>query len=113
MTVKSACAVARLALTATACGTSSAGDPAAGGPPRGSVLAAFYPYEFVAGRVAGGDADVVNLTKPGAEPHDLELTAKQVGAVQEADLVVYSAGFQPAVDEAVEDRSNAFDVTSA
>ena len=113
MTVRSASAVALLPLTATGCGMSSAGDPAAADPARGSVLAAFSPYEFVAGRVAGGAADVVNLTKPGAETHDLELSARQVAAVQEADLVVYSAGFQPAVDEAVEDRSNALDVTTA
>lgn len=39
---------------------------------------------------------------PGQEPHDLELTPQQVASLEEADLVVYLKGFQPAVDKAVE-----------
>lgn len=65
------------------------------------VVASFYPFEFVAAQVGGDRVDVLNLTKPGAEPHDLELTPHQVGAVSEAALVVYEKGFQPAVDDAV------------
>ena len=57
-------------------------------------------------QVAGPDAEVVNLTPPGAEPHDLELTPRDVGRVQDAALVVYVGdGFQPAVQQAVEGRS--------
>jgi len=66
-----------------------------------SVAAAFYPYAYVARRIAGSHATVVNLTAPGAEPHDLELTPQQVAEVAEADVVVYERGFQPAVDDAV------------
>ncbi len=66
-----------------------------------SVVAAFYPYAYVAQRIAGSHAEVVNLTAPGAEPHDLELTPQQVVEVAEADVVVYEKGFQPAVDDAV------------
>jgi zinc transport system substrate-binding protein len=55
--------------------------------------------------VGGDDVEVTDLTAAGGEPHDLELTPRQVGAVGEADLVVYSAGFQPAVDEAVEQQA--------
>jgi zinc transport system substrate-binding protein len=58
---------------------------------------------------------VANLTPPGAEPHDLELGPRQVAAVGEADLVVYLAGFQPAVDEAVRQEASgtSLDVTPA
>jgi zinc transport system substrate-binding protein len=79
-----------------------------------SAVVGFYPYEFVTERVGGPDVDVTNLTEPGGEPHDLELTPRQVGAVGEADLVVFSAGFQPAVDEAVEQQADdrALDVLS-
>jgi zinc transport system substrate-binding protein len=44
---------------------------------------------------------VANLTPAGAEPHDLELTPGDVAGLADADLVVYLAGFSPAVDEAV------------
>ena len=67
-----------------------------------NVVASFYPLQYVTGRIAGDRAEVSSLTAPGAEPHDLELTAKAVGEVSDADLLVYLHGFQPAVDEAVE-----------
>src|SRR5690349_16451097 len=66
------------------------------------VVASFYPLAFVAEQVGGNAVTVDNLTAPGAEPHDVELRPKQVGAVQDADLVVYQRGFQPAVDDAVD-----------
>jgi zinc transport system substrate-binding protein len=65
------------------------------------VVAAFYPLQFLAERIGGDHVFVTNLVKPGAEPHDLELTPHQVGDISEADLVVYLGGFQPAVDEAI------------
>lgn len=66
-----------------------------------SVTAAFYPFQFVAERVGGALVDVTNLTSPGSEPHDLELTPKQVASLGEAGLVIYQSGFQPAVDAAI------------
>jgi zinc transport system substrate-binding protein len=71
-----------------------------GGRPQ--VVAAFYPLQYVVQRVAGEHADVTDLTKPGAEPHDLELSIAQTAAVVDADLVVYERGLQAAVDDAVE-----------
>jgi zinc transport system substrate-binding protein len=103
------------ALALTGCGSSAVTSTSAQAQRGGvSAVVGFYPYEFVTARVGGDAVDVTNLTEPGGEPHDLELTPRQVGAVGEADLVVYSEGFQPAVDEAVaqqaEDR--ALDVLS-
>ena len=66
------------------------------------VVASFYPLEFAAQQVGGDRVSVVSLTKPGVEPHDLELTAKAVGRIAVADVVVYAKGFQPAVDSAVD-----------
>ncbi len=66
------------------------------------VTASFYPLAYVAERIAGDHADVVNLTSPGVEPHDLELNVGQLADVADADLVVYERGLQPAVDEAVD-----------
>jgi zinc transport system substrate-binding protein len=66
------------------------------------VVAAFYPLAYAAERVGGGEVDVRNLTPPGAEPHDVELTARDVERVREADLVLYlGGGFQPALEDAL------------
>jgi zinc transport system substrate-binding protein len=75
-------------------------DRSAGGG-RLDVVAGFYPFAFLAERIGGGHLVVRNLTRPGAEPHDLELTPSQVGAVSKADLAVFEKGLQPAVDAAV------------
>jgi zinc transport system substrate-binding protein len=71
-----------------------------------TVVTAFYPLQFVAQRVAGAHGAVTNLTQPGAEPHDLELTPRQVASLTTASLVIYERGFQPAVDEAVRQSEN-------
>jgi zinc transport system substrate-binding protein len=73
-----------------------------GGADGSSVVTAFYPLQYVAERVAGDLATVENLTEPGGEPHDLSLSVRQTAEVAEAGLVVYLDGFQPAVDQAVE-----------
>ncbi|MEH0936927.1 metal ABC transporter substrate-binding protein [Micromonospora psammae] len=83
-------------------------------PQRVDVVAAFYPLQFVAERIGGDAVKVTNLVKPGAEPHDLELNPGQVGQLSEAELVVYLKGFQPAVDDAVDQNAGdgAFDVAT-
>jgi zinc transport system substrate-binding protein len=70
-----------------------------------NVVAAFYPLQYAAQQTGGDQVTVTNLVKPGAEPHDLELQPKQVGQVGNADLVVYLRGFQPAVDETVDQQA--------
>ncbi|GAA2344070.1 metal ABC transporter substrate-binding protein [Dactylosporangium salmoneum] len=76
------------------------------------VVAAFYPLQFVAEQVGGDRVRVENLTRAGAEPHDLELRPSQLAGLEDADLVVYLRGFQPAVDEAIDlqDKGKTFDV---
>jgi zinc transport system substrate-binding protein len=71
------------------------------------VVAAFYPLTFAAQQVGRGLVSVSNLTPPGAEPHDLELTTKQRDAIEDADVVlVMGADFQPAVEKAARDQSS-------
>ncbi|MFB6893495.1 metal ABC transporter substrate-binding protein [Kitasatospora sp. NPDC056327] len=89
------------ALTLTACG--SGGDGARDADGKLDVVASFYPMEFLATRIGGEHVKVSGLTAAGVEPHDLELTAKQVGRVQKADAVLYLKGLQPTVDKAVAD----------
>lgn len=69
------------------------------------VVASFYPAAWLAQEVGGAGVDVVDLTPAGAEPHDAELTARAVGDVRDADLVVYvGEGFQPQLERALEGR---------
>lgn len=74
-----------------------------------------YPLQWLTERVGGPDVAVTGLTKPGVEPHDLELSPLQVAGLQETRLVVYIKGVQPAVDEAVEQHAadRGFDVASS
>lgn len=90
----SACSAYSDAPTASASGSTDA--------TKLQVAVAFYPFEFVVDRVGGDQVAVENLTAPGAEPHDLELTPQQVASLSTVDLVVYQSGFQPAVDTAVQ-----------
>ena len=93
------------AMTLAACGAGTSAGPSAeaGGSATGGdleVVAAFYPLQFVVDRVAGDRAEVTNLTPPGAEPHDLELSPQALAGLGDADLVVVLGGFQPALDDA-------------
>ena len=110
MTIRSLAAPLTLAtaLILANCGTDGDTVQSSDGP---TVLASFYPLAFAAERVAGADANVINLAQPGADAHDMELTARQVGQVTDSDLVLYLHGFQPAVDEAIEQNAgHALDV---
>ncbi|MFI9461529.1 metal ABC transporter substrate-binding protein [Streptomyces xiamenensis] len=89
-------------LALTACGSDSDGG-GGGGSADGTldVVASFYPMEFLAERIGGEHVSVSTLTKPGVEPHDLDLSPKETARLTEADVIVYLKGLQPAVDEAI------------
>ena len=87
--------LALLLLLVSACSSARAGDG------RVDVQAGFYPLQYLAETIGGDAVRVSSLAKPGAEPHDLELTPQQVGALSKTDLVLLLKGFQPAVDDAV------------
>jgi zinc transport system substrate-binding protein len=87
-----------LAAGASGCAAFSSTPPARDGL---RVAAAFYPLAYVAEQVGGPDVAVTNLTRPGVEPHDLELTIAETAEVAQADLLLVEEGFQPAVDDAV------------
>jgi zinc transport system substrate-binding protein len=93
-----ALALALLAPVAACGGGSGSGRP--------SVVASFYPLEYVTRQLAGDHVDVIDLTAPGVEPHDLELKPRQVADLANADLVVYESKLQPAVDDAVSQNAS-------
>ncbi|MFF4709952.1 metal ABC transporter substrate-binding protein [Streptomyces eurythermus] len=86
--------------TATLAGCS--GDAAgAGDTGKFDVVASFYPMAFLAERIGGDHVHVTTLTSPGQEPHDLELSTRQIASLEESDAVLYLKNLQPSVDEAV------------
>src|SRR5688500_9030316 len=91
-----------------ACAGEAGSDPDG----RTSVVASFYPLSFAAERIGGDCVSVTNLTPPGIEPHDLELTPDAVEANARADVVLnLGGGFQPAFEDAVQDaRGHTVDV---
>ena len=81
------------------CGGSETGDSQ-----RTEVVAGFYPLAYAAEEVGGDGVEVTNLTPPGVEPHDLELSVRDVERIRAADVVLYlGQGFQPALEEAAEE----------
>ncbi|MDJ0464497.1 metal ABC transporter substrate-binding protein [Streptomyces sp. H27-C3] len=99
-TTAAAGALALGLMTLSACSSSNAADKNSNG--KLDVVASFYPMQFLAEQIGGEHVAVSTLTKPGVEPHDLELSPKQAAQLGEADFIVYLKGLQPAVDEAVE-----------
>jgi zinc transport system substrate-binding protein len=92
-----------LVLAAAAAGCAGDGDSGDAAPARTSVVAAFYPLAFAAEQIGGERVSVRNLTPPGAEPHDVELSPRDVERIRSADVVLYlGSGFQPAFERAVE-----------
>lgn len=85
--------------TLSACSSSDAADRGSGD--KLNVVASFYPMQFLAEEIGGSHVSVTTLTKPGVEPHDLELTPRQIGGLGDADLILFLKGIQPAVDDAV------------
>lgn len=89
-----------LGLTAlSACSASDVADRKSGD--KLNVVASFYPMQFLAERIGGSHVSVSTLTKPGTEPHDLELSPRQIGGLSDADYILYLKGIQPAVDDAI------------
>jgi zinc transport system substrate-binding protein len=89
-----------MALLVGACAPSDAADDGL------VVVASFYALAEAAERVGGSVAEVVNLTPPGVEPHDLELAPDDLELLLEADVVLYvGGGFQPAVEDGIDDVS--------
>ncbi len=113
--------------TATACASTPATTPSTPGQvpstsaPKPTVdapvpvTAAFYPLAYLLEQVGGPNVKVSSLTKPGVEPHDLELTPQDLVDLPKMSVVAYLKGFQPAVDEAVAQQAGraAFDVSPA
>lgn len=99
-----ACAAAT-ALALSACTSTATSGDSSSKDGKLTVMASFYPLQYLAEKIGGEHVSVTSLTPEGAEPHDLDLSPKMVDSLSSADAVVYLAGFQSAVDEAIEQQA--------
>ncbi|MBV9830288.1 MAG: zinc ABC transporter substrate-binding protein [Marmoricola sp.] len=82
-------------------------------PTRDEVVVSFYPLQFVAQRIVGSRFPVVDLAHPGVEPHDLELSPRQIATIASAKVAFYEQGLQPSVDDAIDQNRPAHVVDAA
>ena len=67
-----------------------------------TVAAALYPLAEAVARVGGEHVNVLNLTPAGKDAHDVELTAKQLNALESSSAVFWiGSDFQPSIQKAV------------
>ena len=105
----SAVAAAALGLSLTACSalspdSSSSADSRTAGGAEGAlpVAVSFYPIQYLTEAIGGDHVSVTSLTPADQEPHDYDLSGKEVTSTLEgASLVAYVEGFQPSLDKAV------------
>ncbi len=93
-----------LAVSAVGCGGSETIDDKGDGS-KISVVVSVFPLALAAKAVGGNLVEVLDLTPPGVEPHDLELTTDQVDALADADLALMMGNdFQPDLEEVAKKR---------
>ncbi len=67
------------------------------------IVTSFYPVFFLTREIVGNRMDVVNLTPAGVEPHDYELTPKNVSDIETAILTVVVGGVEHWIDSVPQD----------
>lgn len=69
-----------------------------------SIVTSFYPLYEIAKQVGGDQVAVKNLVPPGAEPHDYDLSPRDVVSLNQAQLVIYNGlGLEPWADKMIPD----------
>ncbi len=77
--------VATLALAACTITTQQSATPS-----KATVIATFYPLQYLAQRIGGDRMEVSSLVPPGAAPHDFEPSPQGIVAIRRASLFVYN-----------------------
>lgn len=58
------------------------------------VVASFYPEYFLASKIGGDKAEVINITPADAEPHDYEPTPQDIAAIEGSHILVLNGGVE-------------------
>lgn len=66
------------------------------------VYTSMYPLEDFAKKIGGMHVEVTNLVPPGTEPHDFELSPKDMVKLSKADVLIYNgAGFEDWIEKTI------------
>ena len=84
-----ACGNAGAEAQSTGAGTAAAQESGAD-PEKLQVMASFYPMYDFARKIGGDYVSVTDMVPAGTEPHDWEPAAKDIAALENADVFVYS-----------------------
>jgi zinc transport system substrate-binding protein len=57
-----------------------------------AVVTSFYPLYFFTSQITGDQINVINITPPGTEPHDYELSPSDTKVVENASLLILNGG---------------------
>ncbi|MFP7706913.1 metal ABC transporter substrate-binding protein [Trueperella sp. LYQ141] len=105
MNIKKYCALAAGALLALAgCSDTTSSSESGSSSASGTlaVTTSFYPLAYLVTQIGGEHVTVTDLTPPGSDAHDLELSPREIADMQKADLIFYVAKLSHAIDDAVE-----------
>ena len=89
-----------LALGLASCSDSS-DDSKGGSSGKLKVAASFYPIQWLTQQIGGDHVDVSSVSPAGTEPHDFEISTKQIAELNKTKALFYVKGFQPSLDDAV------------
>lgn len=71
------------------------------------VATSFYPLYFLAKEIGGVQAEIINITPAGAEPHDYELTGQDLVRIQKSRLLILNGGhLEPWGDKIAQELKN-------
>ena len=56
------------------------------------ITTSFYPLAFLAETIGGQEVNVINLTPPGAEPHDFEPSTRDIAQLEFQDIILLNGG---------------------
>lgn len=99
-----------IALGAVAClGLSACGstDSSNSSSSKVEIAASFYPVMWLAQQIGGDAVNVTSVTPTNVEPHDYELSPKDIASLDKKSVLFYVKDFQPSLDDAAENLSNA------
>jgi zinc transport system substrate-binding protein len=59
-------------------------------PEKVKVVASFYPFYEIAKEIGGNNTIVTSIIPFGIEPHDWEITPRQIPEIMKADIIIYN-----------------------
>ena len=63
------------------------------------ITTSFYPMYYFTSIIGGNYINVTNITPPGTEPHDYELTPQDIIKIEESKLLILNGNIEPWTDK--------------